>query len=424
MRTKPALLVGAGCAVLALGACGSDGGSGGGTAVVGVAAPLSGEAAVFGEPVDRITRAVVNEVNRAGGIDGTQLKVVSEDEKMNPEDGVRVVNKLVNKDGAQFIIGPTSGTFMATLGFAKRNQVMIASPYSGIVEYEDKGGDYTFRTAGPDSLDGMTVAKNFVAQEYDRVAIMRENTDSAESTSRWLTQYFEADGGKVVETVAFNAGQSSYLAEVRRAFQQRPQAVFLAASAESAVPILREWKRLELGGTWSLISELTNDAFVKEVGKDILEGSFGQLSLSAEDSHAGKEFERLLVGEYGDEAKALIGAPGAAQSYDAAVAAALAMVAGGEATGTAIDENLEKVSNAPGVKVSTFAEGKRELEAGNDIDYVGASGPLEFNESKTAAPDQGVWQVKDGTFVPIERYAAAQLLKDIGTGQQESGEDQ
>lgn len=417
MRTKPALLVGAGCAALALSACGGSDGSGGGTAVVGVAAPLSGEAAVFGEPVDRITRAVVNEVNRAGGIDGTQLKVVSEDEKMNPEDGVRVVNKLVNKDGAQLILGPTSGTFMATLGFAERNQVMIGSPYSGIVEFEDKGGNYTFRTAGPDSLDGMTVAKNFQAQGYDRIAIMRENTDSAESTSRWLTKYFEAGGGKVVETVAFNAGQSSYLAEVRRAFQQQPQAVFLAASAESAVPILREWKRLKLGGTWSLISELTNDAFVKEVGKDILEGSFGQLSLSAEDSPAGKEFERLLVAEYGEDGEELTGAPGAAQSYDAAVAAALAMVAGGEATGTAINDNLQKVSNAPGVKVSTFAEGKRELEAGNDIDYVGASGPLEFNDSKTAAPDYGVFQVKGGKFVPIERYTASQLLK-------ESGEDQ
>lgn len=415
--TTPALLLGTGCVALALSACGGSDGGGGDTAVVGVAAPLSGEAAVFGEPVDRITRAVVNEVNRAGGIDGTQLKVVSEDEKMNPEDGVRVVNKLVNKDGAQFIIGPTSGTFMATLGFAARNRVMIASPYSGIVEFEDKGGDYTFRTAGPDSLDGMTVAKNFVTQGYDRIAIMRENTDSAESTSRWLTQHFKASGGEVVETVAFNAGQSSYLAEVRRAFQKKPQAVFLAASAESAVPILREWKRLKLGGTWSLISELTNDAFVKEVGAEILEGSFGQLSLSADDSPAGKEFVRLLKEEYGEDGTALAGAPGAAQGYDAAVVAALAMVAGGAATGTAIDENLHRVANAPGVKVTSFADGKRELEAGNEIDYVGASGPLEFNDSNTAAPDYGVFQVKDGTFVPIARYTAAQLLDETGKDQ-------
>src|SRR5690606_33743031 len=129
-------------------------------------------------------------------------------------------------------------------------------------------------------------------------------------------------------------------------------------------------------------------------------------------------FVRLLTDEYGDGGKALAGAPGAAQSYDAVVAGALAMVAGGEATGTAIDENLHRVANAPGKKVTSFAEGKRELEAGNEIDYVGASGPLEFNDSNTAAPDYGVFQVKDGTFVPIARYTAAQLLGETGKDQQ------
>lgn len=417
---KPAMLLGIGCTAVALTACGSSGGSGGsgGTAVIGVAAPLSGEAAVFGKPVDLITRAVVREVNRLGGIKGTKLKVVSEDEKFNAEDGVRVVNDLVNGNGAQFIIGPTSGTFMATLGFAARNHVEIASPYSGMVEYERSGGNYTFRTAGPDSLDGISIAKALQAQGVNRIAIMRENTDSADSTSHWLQLFYTRGGGKIVDTVVFNAGQSSYLPEVRNAFQHNPQVVFLAASAESAVPILREWKRLGLGGRWSVISELTNDQFVSEVGQGILEGSYGQLPLGTGDSPAAAGMLQVLTRAYGaKEAKSLVGAPGAAQDYDAAVAAALAMVAGGKATGTAINENLHRIGNPPGVTVTSFAQGKRELEAGHDINYVGASGPVDFNAHGTSAPDYGVLQVRNGRFVLIRRFSAAQLMKEIGQGQ-------
>jgi neutral amino acid transport system substrate-binding protein len=403
---------------LGVAACGSsDGGSdGGGTAVIGVASPLSGEAAVWGEPVDRVTRAVVKEINDTGGIDGTKLKVVTEDEKFNTEDGVRVVNKLVNKDDAQFIIGPTSGTLMATLGFAKRNEVVIASPYSGIVEFDEKsGGDFAYRTVGPDNFDGLTVALNFRDQGFDRIAILSESNDSSLSTSRYVQEYFEKMGGQVVSNVKFNAGQSSYIAEVRKAFENDPQAVFLAASGEPAVPILREAHRDGFGDVpFSVLAELATDQFAAEVGPEIMEGQFGQQTVAADDSPAYAHMTELLKATYpGKEGEELAATAAVPQTYDAMVIAGLAMIAGGEATATAINDNYRKVGGPPGKKVSTYEEGKAALEAGEDIDYVGASGSLDFNETGTAAPDYGVYQVKNGKFEVVKRYPSTELFKQV-----------
>lgn len=384
-------------------------GEGDGTAVIGVAAPLSGEAAVWGGPVDSITRAIVNHVNELGGINGTKLKVVSEDEKFNAEDGVRAVTKLINSDDAQFIVGPTSATFMATLNQAERSEVVIASPYAGMVEFDAQANPYTFRTVGPDTFDGLTVAKNLWDQGFKTLSILYENVDSARSTSNWVEDFYTKLGGKVVAKVAFNGGQSSYLPEVRSAFEPKPDTVFLAGSVEPAVPILREWARLSLPGKWSFISELTYPGLLKEVGAQYLEGAFGQTPMAA-DSPAIAGMRELLTEEYGEqEGNEIAEQPTAGLTYDAVVSAVLAMAAGGEATGAAIAENLHKVTDSGGKPVYTLDEGLQLLAKGEKIDYQGASGPVDFTSTNTAAPDYGVFQVIDGKWQVIRRYTGTEL---------------
>ncbi|OJU06961.1 MAG: hypothetical protein BGN83_21430 [Rhizobium sp. 63-7] len=58
---------------------------------------------------------------------------------------------------------------------------------------------------------------------------------------------------------------------------------------------------------------------------------------------------------------------------------ALAATAG-DVSGQGIRDNLVNVSGPEGEKVFSYADGVRELKAGKDIDYEGASGPIDFNE--------------------------------------------
>ena len=392
-------------AAASLAGCSSDD-----TAVIGVAAPQSGEAAIWGEPVDTITRAVVKELNELGGIDGIELKVATEDEKFNAEDGVRAVTKLINNDNAQFIIGPTSATFMATLGTAERNEVAIASPYSGIVEFDQKSNPYTFRTVGPDTFDGLTVAQNIWDQGFKKIAIIYENSDSAKSTSAWVEEAFTNLGGEVVDKTTFSSGQSSYLPEVQATFDESPDMVFLASTIEAAVPILREWARMDIPGRWSFISELTLPALIEQVGPEILEGAYGETPVSA-DSPAVKQMRELLIAEYGEEkGEEIMAVPTAATSYDAIVTALLAMYAGGEATGSAVADNLRAVTDPGGTPVYSLAEGIEALKDDETIDYQGASGPVDFNDTGTAAADYGVWQVVDGEWKIVDRYSGEELF--------------
>src|SRR5690606_29887932 len=69
-----------------------------------------------------------------------------------------------------------------------------------------------------------------------------------------------------------------------------------------------------------------------------------------------------------------------AETYDAVILAALAAAAAGATTGEAIDGQLTAVSR-DGEKVYSFADGVKALADGKDIDYDGASGPVNFTDT-------------------------------------------
>lgn len=119
---------------------------------------------------------------------------------------------------------------------------------------------------------------------------------------------------------------------------------------------------------------------------------------------------KLLTEEYGEqEGNEIAEQPTAGLTYDAIVSAVLAMAAGEQATGVAIAENLHKVTDSGGKPVYTLDDGLQLLAKGEKIDYQGASGPVDFTSTNTAAPDYGVFQVIDGKWQVTRRYTGTEL---------------
>ena len=51
-----------------------------------------------------------------------------------------------------------------------------------------------------------------------------------------------------------------------------------------------------------------------------------------------------------------------------------------DATGTALKDNVRKISQGSGVKVYSAIEGLKALSEGKEINYEGASGPCDFTD--------------------------------------------
>ncbi|MCG5508749.1 ABC transporter substrate-binding protein [Ectothiorhodospira lacustris] len=72
---------------------------------LGLMAPLTGIAGLYGEEICRAARIAVDEVNRAGGVFGRPLELVIEDDGSLPETAVPAAERLVDEHGCVAMIG-------------------------------------------------------------------------------------------------------------------------------------------------------------------------------------------------------------------------------------------------------------------------------------------------------------------------------
>jgi ABC-type branched-subunit amino acid transport system substrate-binding protein len=82
-------------------------------------------------------------------------------------------------------------------------------------------------------------------------------------------------------------------------------------------------------------------------------------------------------------------------SYDAIMIIALAIESAKKVGGESLAENIRKVSNPPGTKVYSYAEGVKLLRQGKKIDYEGLAGPQNFDEYGNVVTSLGIFKIED-----------------------------
>ena len=142
---------------------------------IGVAGPITGPYAKFGEQLTRGATAAVEAINKAGGIDGRMLAVVPGDDACDAKQARAVANQLVN-DGVYGVAGHfcSSSTIPASEVYNEANILMI-TPASTNPQVTDRNLPAVFRTCGRDDQQG-DVAGDFIAKKLQakRIAVIHD----------------------------------------------------------------------------------------------------------------------------------------------------------------------------------------------------------------------------------------------------------
>ena len=101
--------------------------------------------------------------------------------------------------------------------------------------------------------------------------------------------------------------------------------------------------------------------------------------------------------------------PGLHSMFDAVTVVLLAMEAADEIDGTTVRDNIRKVTAADGEPVHPGPEGVRKakelLAAGKSIRYVGATGPLRFDENGDVQAPKLTWRFEGDRNVEMDYYS-------------------
>ncbi|QLQ10899.1 MAG: ABC transporter substrate-binding protein [Nocardioidaceae bacterium] len=398
--------------VLALSACASDGESKGdngssadGDIVFGQLIGVSGDYAPFTPPANAAAEIAVEEINAAGGVLGKQVKLVIEDNRSTVDGAVAGFSKLTTVSNITVLGGMESDGQVALFDQIHQRELPNICPSCGTTFLDDKGGKFSFRITASDSDAGIIVAQVMRDANVKKLAMIVQNTEGASGPAEVAQEAFERAGGEVT-SVSIEPGASSYNSEVANAFKSKPEALYLAAGVEAGLPILREIDRRGYDVPIFVSPDLITDEIAKVPNADQISAA---LTAFDTESPAYKSFaERFRAKTGGEPESGMYDA----NAYDQFIIHALAIEAAKSTKGADIAGKIIDVASAPGKKVYSFEEGKAALEAGEDIDFEGASSSLDLNEfGNLMSPLLSVLTIQNGAWVPGEQVEVDPSLR-------------
>ncbi|MCK0768101.1 ABC transporter substrate-binding protein [Chromohalobacter canadensis] len=367
---------------------------------IGVLVPLTGDLQSYGEPALKATQLAAKEINAAGGVLGEDVAISSGDTQTSPQPGVAAAQKLVNIEGVSAIMGALSSgvTIPVAQSVAKGEQIpQISSASTSPVITSLDDDDFLFRTVPSDAFQGVALSEVTQEKGYDNVSIIYINNDYGKGLAEAFTQAFEKAGGTVSETVAYEQGQAAYRGELQQAASDDADALVLVGYPENGQTILRQSLEGGFFQNFVFTDGMKAPELVENLGAQYLEGSVGTVPQARDDSPGAQHFSSAYESEYGS----LPPKPYLDTAYDAFYLLSLAAQAAGSTDSVAIRDQLRAVANPPGEQVGPgeFEKAAKLLEEGQEIDYEGASGSVNFDDNGDVPGTFGEWAFKDGEVV-------------------------
>ena len=141
-----------------------------------------------------------NQINQAGGFNGTPLKVLIADDADNPEIAAQIAQKLTADNSILGVVGHTSSdTSLAAAAIYQKGGLVMISPISTSVKLSNFG-DYIFRSVPSDFVAARALAESSLQKNPNVKAVVFFNSQSnySQSLKSEFTTALGLGGGQVV----------------------------------------------------------------------------------------------------------------------------------------------------------------------------------------------------------------------------------
>jgi branched-chain amino acid transport system substrate-binding protein len=338
--------------------------------------------AEHGIPSRRGVEMAVDEVNKAGGINGRQVQLIVEDEKDSPQAAVNAVKKLIEVDKVVAIVGPmTSGDMMAAGKIADDAKVVAISPTATTPKLSGYGASLC---RGCSRIDKQAeVLTDYVAKNWKpkTVAIFYSNEPYGKGCAALFSKFFEKHGIKVVAKESFNRGARDFKAELTKIKAAKPDILFIPGYTPETAPAAAQARQLGMNQRILGVYGDMDPVYIKLAGKaaegHVIGGEYDEGYNTPKNQAFKKNYEELVK-----KNKEPYNIMFAALHYDAANVILAGMKKNGP-TSEGIRKYLKEVKGFDGVT------GKLSFDKNNDVVRAGSKGIY-------------VLEVKNGKYVKVQ----------------------
>lgn len=234
---------------VSLAGCNGNGGANSGDSkklVIGGIGPLTGGAAVYGNAVKNGAQLAVDEINKAGGVNGITLELNFQDDVHDAETAVNAYNKLKDA-GMKALVGTvTSAPCIAVSAEAAKDNMFLITPSGSAIECIT-AGDNCFRICFTDPGQGK-IAADYIADNKlgSKIGVIY---DSSDVYSTGILDGFKAEAKEknltIAATEAFTAdAKTDFSVQIQKVMDSGADLLFLPIYYQEAALILQQAKSL------------------------------------------------------------------------------------------------------------------------------------------------------------------------------------
>jgi ABC-type branched-subunit amino acid transport system substrate-binding protein len=201
-------------AFLVLAACGGVGATQTNNAPIkiGITGPFTGSLADPGTDIRNAGMLAIDDINKAGGVNGRKLSAVSEDDACDAQQGTQAAQKLLTEGIVINIGGYCSGASIPESDvFHRSGDIPFITAASSNPKFTDQGYDNVFRMVPRDDQEAPAdVGYMHTLLGSMKLAIMHDNTTYAKGVADSAKTAAQSLGMQVVYFDAITPGQKDY----------------------------------------------------------------------------------------------------------------------------------------------------------------------------------------------------------------------
>ena len=320
----------------------------GDTIKVGVNLELTGTVAAYGNAENNGVKLAVQEINKAGGVDGKKIELVTKDNKSENAEASTAATNLAIQSQVNAMIGPaTSGAVAAASLNAQKTGVPLLTP-SGTqddltLDTVDGVKKYVFRTTFKDSFQGQVLAQYAYSNlNAKKVVLYYDNSsDYAKGIAEEFKKKYQGD---IVTTATFASGDKDFQSALTKIKNLDYDAIVMPGYYTETGIITKQARDMGISVPILGPDGFNDDSFADLAGKANANSVYYVSGYSTKTALSGKanDFIKAYKAKYGSEPNMF-----AALSYDSVYM--IAKAAEGAKTSIDIANNLAELKDFDGV---------------------------------------------------------------------------
>ena len=343
----------------------------------GMAMPLTGGQATYGNDQVKAAQWAVEEINKKGGINGKPLEMIVLDTQADPQVGIQSVNRLISVDKVAVFVTAWSGVVKAVAPIANDNKVVELSVGANSPDISQLG-DYVYTTFPLADVDIRAVA-GYSAKEMGKkkAAVLFINNETGIGSATVYRDTFTKAGGQVVAYEAYDQKATDFTGPLLKIRAANPDIIHLQGLVAESPQVIAQARQLGITVPITSYSGIYNQKLIEQLGAAAENVIATSLAPGVEDSPLVKDYVDRWVKEVG---RAPNGLPYTQYLYDTP-----ALVA-------AVFSSLDKKGIAP-----TGENFRKEMLAIKTFDLP-LTGKVTFAEDHTVNKPVYLVEVKNGKW--------------------------